>query len=145
MPGKSFYAVLIRFENGPVHFRLVALQPGKQGGTEIKTDPGIVIDNINDPFIRIENPGCCIRCIAFGGDTFIPVMIRICRILYFDFLKPGIFAWRLIKVAMDTDKTTHVPLPSQKSRRPDRLISGYSPVSFSQIIIFCVVMFQGFL
>jgi hypothetical protein len=70
-------------------------------------------------------------------------MIRVCRILCLDFFKPGILAWGLIKVAMDTDKTTHVFSPSQKSRRPDRLISGYSPLSFSQIIIFCAVMYQG--
>ena len=92
-----------------VDLRGLLLQPGQEGGTEIKTDPGEVIDNINDTFICIENPGCRIRCIAFSGDPFVPVMIRVCRILYLDFLKPGILAWRLIKVAMYTDKTTHVP------------------------------------
>jgi hypothetical protein len=41
-------------------------------------------------------------------------MIRVGRILDLDFFKPGIFAWGLIEVTMDTDKTTHDSLISQK-------------------------------
>jgi hypothetical protein len=40
--------------------------------------------------------------------------MRVGRQLDLDFFKPGILAWGLIEVAMDTDKTTHYSLISQK-------------------------------
>jgi hypothetical protein len=68
-------------------------------------------------------------------------MIRIGRILDLDFFKPGILAWGLIEVTMDTDKTTHVSLISQK---PQVWLDHFRvfPGFFSQIIIFCAVIYQ---
>jgi hypothetical protein len=111
VPGEPFDTLFIRFKNRLVYFLVVLLQPCQKCGPEIETDLCIVIDDIDDLFVLIENAGCRIWCIAFGSNAFISVVIWIGRILNLDFLKPGVFAGRLVKMTVNTDKTTHAFIP----------------------------------
>ena len=44
-----------------------------------------------------------VGCVAFLGNPFVPIMVRMGGFLMFDGLEPGILAGRLIKMPVDTD------------------------------------------
>src|SRR5437016_4175831 len=78
-------------------------RPRQESRAKIEADFRIVVDDVRNALLVIKNPGGKVWGIAFGCDALIPVVIGVCGILQFNLLKPGIFAWRLIKMAVDTD------------------------------------------
>ncbi len=103
---RSTFAVAV--EDSLVTLGGVRLHPRKQSGAEVKTDSRITVNNLSDLKLRIENPRRAVRQIALPGDALIPVVMRTGRILSFDSFQPGVFARRLIKMAMNAGKTLHV-------------------------------------
>ena len=74
------------------------LDPGDQRGTEIEADLRVVIHDVHDFLLPIENARGRIGCVAFGGHSFVPIMVRIGGVLNLNSLKPGILSGRLIEV-----------------------------------------------
>jgi len=56
---------------------------------------------------EVENARRSIRLVALGRDPLIPVVIRMCRILHFNYFQPGILPRGLVKVGVDADVTFH--------------------------------------
>ena len=83
------------------------LQPGKQCRAEVEADMSIVVRDLLDVLVAVQNPGSAVRGIALRGDTLIPIVERIRRILQLNELKPCIFSGWLIKMAVDTDVPIH--------------------------------------
>ncbi len=102
---KKGSAFPVRGKDRAVDLRLFSFQPAQQTRSEIKTDPGIIIDNIYDPLPLIQNASRCIRSIAFFGDSLIPVVKWRGRLLALNFFQPGILTGGLIKMAVNADVT----------------------------------------
>jgi hypothetical protein len=80
----------------------LGLHPRKQGGTEVKTDLLVVVQDANNPAFIVQDAGGGVRGITFRSDALVPVVIGVSRVLEFDRLQPGIFPRRLVKMAMNT-------------------------------------------
>ncbi len=96
-------ALGISVQNGSVSFGREILHPRKQGGSEVKTDLRIIVDDIDDLEIRIEDARGCVRGVALGVYPLVPVVVGISGILHLDDLEPGIFPGRLIEMPVDAD------------------------------------------
>jgi hypothetical protein len=86
----------------------VSFHPRQQRGAKVEADLRIVVDYIYDAFIRSQDTRNRVRAITLCGDSFVPVMIRISRILKLDFFKPGILARWLIKVTVNANVAVHL-------------------------------------
>ena len=93
----------VRVENCLIDPGRRGLQPRQEGGTEIETDERIIVDDGGDAVVAIENPRCRIRGITLRSYSFVPIVIRVSRILQFNRLEPRVFARRLIEVSVDAD------------------------------------------
>src|SRR5262245_36945924 len=107
MSAKSCLAVVIGGQDRCIDLRRLLLQPGKQRGAKIKTHSGIVIDNSHNPVSTIENARGGIGGITLGGDAFVPVMIRLRRVLQFDSFQPWILPRWLVEVTVYADIALH--------------------------------------
>ena len=90
-----------------VHCRTFALKPGQQRGVDIISYPGIIIGYPVNEATVIKDPGGSIGLVALIGNTIVPVMPGINRILTFNQARPGIFPRRLVKVSMNADFIRH--------------------------------------
>jgi hypothetical protein len=97
----------IGLDNRLIHRRVFPFHPGKERRTEVEADLRIVVDNVHDPFLRVQDAGGGVRRVTFRGDLFIPIMVGIRGILEFNLLQPRVFSGRLIKMAMDAYITIH--------------------------------------
>ena len=105
--GEPLLAFLIRFENGPIRFRLFFGQPRQQSGAEVETDVRIVVGDLHDVPVAIQNSRGPIWRITLRGDPLIPVMKRVCGILQLNELEPCVFSRRLIEMSVYTDVAVH--------------------------------------
>ena len=85
-----------------IGFRRMLGGPGEQSRAEIETDSRIIVDDARDALLVIEDPRSKIGCVAFGGNSLVPVMVRIRGILQLYLFQPRIFTRRLIEMAMNT-------------------------------------------
>src|SRR5690606_9634283 len=99
---KAFCALRIRQQNCLVRFGIVQLHPRQQRGTEIEAYPRVVVYDIADDPLCVENPRGGIGRVAFGRDAFVPVVIGMRRILYFNDLQPCVLSRWLVKMAVYT-------------------------------------------
>ena len=79
------------------------MHPGKERGAEIKTDLGIIIDDVNNHLLMVEDAGGAVAGVTLGGDAFVPIMIGKGGVLNFDFVQPWVFTRRLVKMSVDTN------------------------------------------
>ena len=77
------------------------MQPAQQSGAEVEAHPRIVVDDADDLVFEIRDAGGSVGGVALRGDAVVPVVIRSCGFLNLDRLQPGVFAWRLVEMAMD--------------------------------------------
>src|SRR5262249_9747542 len=107
MSGKACLTVVVGGYDSCIHLRRLLLQPGEQRRAKIKTHPGIVIDNSYNPVRAIENARGGIGSITLGGDAFVPVMVRMGRVLQFDSFQPWILPRWLVEVTVHADIALH--------------------------------------
>jgi hypothetical protein len=79
-------------------------QPGKECRTEIETEGGVIVVNIEDPAVAIDHPSVGIGTITFKGNSLIPIVKRMGALFGFNGFEPGILAGRLVEVAMNRHK-----------------------------------------
>jgi hypothetical protein len=84
--------------------RKILLQPGKEGGTKIETDGGVIIDDIQNLPSCIDNPSVSIGPVALKSDPFIPVMKGMGAFFGLNDFEPGVLPGRLIEMTMNGDK-----------------------------------------
>src|SRR5262245_33149813 len=82
---------------------LMAGKPGAQGGTKIKTQARIIVDDGGDSIAMPEQPRRGIGPVALGCNASVPIVIRNRRVLHLEHLEPGVFTRRLVEMTMDTD------------------------------------------
>ncbi len=102
MTAKVAHTLLIGLQDGMVRFLCVDLHPRQQSRPEVETDFRIVVYDILNNAVGIQDPRRRIGSVAFGRYALIPIVIRVCRILDFDYLQPGILPRGLIKVTVYT-------------------------------------------
>ena len=77
--------------------------PVQERRAEVEADPGIVVQEIDDPPLAVEQPGPGVGGVAFVGDPLVPVVERGGRVLDLDDAEPGVLARGLVEVAVDAD------------------------------------------
>jgi hypothetical protein len=92
---------LIRFDDLPINRGGFFLQPGKEGRTEIETQGGVIVVEVEDLSFIIDDPGVTIWPITFEGDPFIPVVEGVGALLLLDGFNPRIFPRRLIEMTVN--------------------------------------------
>src|SRR5258706_6288974 len=99
----------------------MSLQPRQQRRPEVEAHLSIVADKLDDLPFPVEDPRDRIRRVTFGGDSLIPIVIWSGRVLDLDVFEPGVFARRLIEVAVDADEAvwhTRESKPCSKDMSP---------------------------
>src|SRR5262249_42901603 len=115
--GKMLAAFAVCRDDSRMDVGRVALHPAHQRRPEIEADARIVVDDFGDAFVGSKNARGRVRGVTFGRDAFVPVVIRVGRILQLDFFEPGVLARRLIEVSVDTDLSIHSLAPSSLAAR----------------------------
>lgn len=116
MPGAPGGTLPVGRLDRPIGFGGIFFHPQEQRRPEIEADPGIVADDPLDAAFAVQVPCGCVWGIALGGDPFIPVMIGIGRILDFNGFQPGVFAGRLVEVAVYAKESIHKVLLSADAK-----------------------------
>src|SRR6266511_2268074 len=111
MSGEPLLAFAVSLQDSLVGLGSLPLEPGQQCRAKVETDARIVVDDLRDPALPIQNPRSAVRPVALRGNAFIPVVVRLGGVLGLDRLQPWVFAWRLIKMTMNADKTLHGHVP----------------------------------
>src|SRR6266404_387954 len=104
VPGVVGHTAYIRLEDLVVDVVSVPLEPRHQCRPEVEAHLFIVADKLDDLPLSVEDSSDRIRRVALGGDSLIPIVIWSSRVLYLDVFEPGVFARRLVEVAVDADK-----------------------------------------
>jgi hypothetical protein len=94
-------ALPVRLKDLLIDERFLPFYPGEECGAEIKTEIGIIVEDIEDLFLTIDDPRITIGPITLEGDPLVPVMERMGALLTFNGLQPGIFSGWLIEMAMN--------------------------------------------
>ncbi len=115
VPTATTQALPIGGNNARVRFRMLPLQPPKQSGAKIKTDVGVVVDNLLLAAMGVNNDGRTVWPIAFRMDAFVPVMKGMRAGLGINYAGPRVFTWWLIKMAMN-DESSHLELSTGFTR-----------------------------
>jgi hypothetical protein len=100
---KPSYAFPISLDDLLIERRKFQLQPTDEGRTEIETEGGVIVDEVQNLSFTIDDSGIGIWPITFEGNPFIPVVEGIGTLLGLNHFKPGIFSRRLIEMAMNHD------------------------------------------
>ena len=77
--------------------------PLEERRAEIEADPGIVVQEVDDPPLAVEQPRARVGGVALAGDPLVPVVEGGGGVLDLDDVEPGILARRLVEVAVDAD------------------------------------------
>ncbi len=109
MAGKQLPALLVSVQYLGVGVGGVVLHPGKQGGSEIEADAGIVVNDLDDVSLVVEDAGGRVGRITLRRDALVPVVVGVGGILDFHRFQPGVFPRRLIEVTMDAEISFHAP------------------------------------
>jgi hypothetical protein len=96
----------VGFENSVINIRCFCFKPREQGRTEVKTDPRVIVDELDDLVVPIENPRHGIRRIAFRRNALVPVVIRVSGILKFDVFEPGVLERPLVEMTVDPNESS---------------------------------------
>ncbi len=108
VPGIAFLTFPVRLDNRPVSSGVALFHPGEERWAEIKAHAGVITHDAADIAFAVKDTRSGIGQVALGGDPFIPVVVRVSRVLLLDVFQPGIFAGRLVKVPVNTDITVHL-------------------------------------
>jgi hypothetical protein len=101
--GEALSTEPVRVEDAAVDARGVFFKPGEEGGTEVEADAGVVVDDADDLLALVEHAAGAVGGVALGGDALVPVMEGSGGVLGLDGFEPGIFARRLVEVAVDAE------------------------------------------
>ena len=107
MAGKTKPAFAIGGQDGGVGLGIGTFQPGQERGAEIEAYAREIIDNTGDSIVTVEDAGCGIGSVALRRDPFVPVVVRIGRVLDLDGFQPGILPRRLIKMTVNANVQFH--------------------------------------
>src|SRR5947209_5849663 len=99
----------IRVQDRGIGRRLALLEPAQKRRSEVEADRRVVVDDLDDPIVRVENTRRSIGLVALGGDPLVPVVIRMRGILSLDRFQPRVLARRLIEVTVNTDEANAHP------------------------------------
>src|SRR3954471_12317165 len=91
-----------------MHLRHLLLHPREQSGTQIEADARVVVHDPGDSAGAVQHSGRGVRRVALGADPLAPIVLSGCGVLNLDRCEPRIFAWRLIEVAVNTNKLFHM-------------------------------------
>ncbi len=77
----------------------VALHPARQGGANVEVKQLVVVADPDD--VPVHDMGVSVGRVRLAQDALVPVVKRRGARLRSDEPGPGIFAWRLVEVAVD--------------------------------------------
>ena len=97
-------AALVGVEDHAVGAGGVVVQPAEQGGAEVEAHAGVVVDDADDLVFDVDDAGGAVGGVALGGDAVVPVVVGGGGVLDLDGFEPGVFAGRLVEVAVDADE-----------------------------------------
>src|ERR1700722_10916717 len=100
MSAVALGAELVGVEDHAVGSGGLVVQPAEKGWPEGVTHPRVVVHDADDFVFFIRDAGGAVGSVALGGDAVVPVVVGSGGILYFDGLEPGVFARRLVEVAV---------------------------------------------
>jgi hypothetical protein len=100
-------ALAISVHDGFVDVRRFAAQPGQERGADIEAHIREIIDPPLRLAVAIEQLGLGVDFVALLDYALVPVVERGRGGLFVDFSGPGIFAGRLIKMAVYRDEFLH--------------------------------------
>ncbi len=98
---ESLGAHTVSCQNALIHLNIMLLNPSHEGWPDIKAQVFVVVDDINHPPLVIKDAGKGIGTVALRQNTLVPVG-KGCRTwLRLNRIEVGIFAGRLIKMAVN--------------------------------------------
>ena len=100
-PPSNCSALFVGLNDGLISGRICFFHPGKQSWTKIETDPGVIVDDVDDLLVVVQQAGCGIGGVAFKVDAVVPIVEWGCGVLSFHAFQPGIFTRRLVKMSVD--------------------------------------------
>jgi len=80
-------------------------EPAQECGAEVVAHARVVVEDAYDLALLVLNARGAVGRVALAGDALIPIVIRGCGVLHLNGFKPGVFARRLIEMAVDADVT----------------------------------------
>jgi hypothetical protein len=95
----------VGLHDGVVHAGRIFLEPAEQGRPKIEAHPRVVVHDADDLVLVVDNARGAVRRVAFRGNAFVPIVIGRSAFLLFHGFQPRILARRLVKVAVDTDRS----------------------------------------
>src|ERR1700719_996246 len=101
--GESLDTATVCLAQCLINFGRFALQPRKQRRTKIEACVRVVFPQLDDPLLAIQNSGQSVRSVAFGSDSFVPIVVWISGILELYGFERRILARWLIEMRVDTD------------------------------------------
>ena len=106
MPTETLAALVVGCNDALVGVVIVLRQPAHQRRPNVEAHPSVVVADMADAPVGIQNPRGGVGRIALSRHTGVPIMIGGSARLWIDGVDPGVFAGRLIKVPVHTDKTS---------------------------------------
>src|ERR1700723_2144333 len=104
MSAVALGAELVGVEDHAVGAGGLVVQPTEEGWAEVVTHPRVVVHDADDFVFFIRDAGGAVGSVTLGGDAVVPVMVGSGGVLDFDGLEPGVFALRLVEVAVNADE-----------------------------------------
>ncbi len=80
------------------------MEPAEQGGAEVEAHPRVVVHDADDLVFFVGDARGAVGGVTLGGDAVVPVVVGGGGVLDFDGFEPGVFAGRLVEVAVDADE-----------------------------------------
>src|SRR5512132_2710554 len=100
MPVVPAGALGISGDDPRIGFRVVSFQQREEGWTKVKTDVGVVVDELF-PTSRIKDSNGCIGLVAFGMNALVPIVKRLRARFRINYSRPGIFPRRLVEMSVN--------------------------------------------
>ena len=82
----------------------LVFEPGEEGRAEVEAHVAVVVEDADDLVAGVGDARGAIGGVALGGDALVPVVVGGGGLLKLDGFEPGVFAGRLVEVAVDADK-----------------------------------------
>ena len=106
--GSSRSTLTIGFEDSGVGVWRFFFHPRQKRRAEVETYGCVVVNDLLNATVAAKNASGGIGLVTLSGDTLVPIVIRLGRILKLNGLEPWIFTGRLIEVGMNSDVTFHM-------------------------------------
>ncbi len=100
----TLLADLVGVEDHAVGAGGFVVEPTEEGGPEVVTHPRVVVHDADDFVILVGDAGGSVGGVTLGGDAVVPVVVGGGGVLDLDGFEPGVFAGRLVEVAVDADE-----------------------------------------